>query len=47
MSRRELVVVKEEETVCGGRLGGTGAPGVGAAMSVFTDSPPSGANAAM
>ena len=28
-------------------MGGTGAPGGGSAMSVFTDSPLSGANAAM
>src|SRR5882672_9990045 len=32
---------------CGGRIGGTGAPGGGSAISVFTDSPASGANAAM
>lgn len=31
----------------GGRVGRTGAPGGGSAMSVFTDSPASGANAAM
>src|SRR6266705_117206 len=31
----------------GGRIGGTGAPGGGLAISVFTDSPLSGANAAM
>src|SRR6185295_3661538 len=31
----------------GGRIGGTGAPGGGSLMSVFTDSPLSGANAAM
>src|SRR5690349_19443274 len=31
----------------GGRMGGTGAPGGGSAMSVLTDSPLSGANAAM
>src|SRR5258706_4100129 len=30
----------------GGRIGGTGAPGGGSAMRVFTDSPLSGANAA-
>src|ERR1700760_1071418 len=31
----------------GGRMGGTGAPGSGLAMRVLTDSPVSGANAAM
>src|SRR5580765_91492 len=31
----------------GGRMGGTGAPGGGFAISVWTDSPLSGANAAM
>src|SRR5262245_44798363 len=31
---------------CGGRIGGTGAPGTGSLMSVDTDSPLSGANAA-
>src|SRR5258708_7691535 len=31
----------------GGRIGGTGAPGGGLAISVLTDSPRSGANAAM
>src|SRR5262249_36539577 len=31
----------------GGRIGGTGAPGAGLAMSVFTDSPASGAKAVM
>src|SRR5438034_231943 len=31
----------------GGRIGGTGAPGGGSAISVLTDSPLSGANAAM
>ncbi|MDX6291302.1 MAG: hypothetical protein QOH50_377 [Kribbellaceae bacterium] len=31
----------------GGRIGDTGASGRGSAMSVFTDSPSSGANAAM
>src|SRR5438105_13815193 len=32
---------------CGGRIGGTGAPGTGFLMSVATDSPLSGANGAM
>src|SRR5262249_40158773 len=32
---------------CGGRIGGTGAPGGGSLMSDETDSPWSGANAAM
>src|SRR6185295_596876 len=31
---------------CGGRIGGTGAPGGGSLISVDTDSPLSGANAA-
>jgi hypothetical protein len=31
----------------GGRIGGTGAPGGGSAISELTDSPLSGANAAM
>ncbi len=31
----------------GGRIGGYGAPGGGSAISVLTDSPLSGANAAM
>ena len=31
----------------GGRIGGTGAPGGGSAIRVLTDSPLSGANAAM
>src|SRR5258705_13792728 len=32
---------------CGGRIGGTGAPGAGSLMRDATDSPLSGANAAM
>src|SRR5882672_5026671 len=32
---------------CGGRIGGTGAPGTGFLMSAATDSPLSGAKAAM
>src|SRR6202162_1579986 len=32
---------------CGGRIGGTGAPGGGSAISVLTDSPVSGAKAAI
>src|SRR5258706_8141428 len=32
---------------CGGRIGGTGAPGGGLAICVFTDSPLSGAEAVM
>jgi hypothetical protein len=32
---------------CGGRIGGTGAPGAGFLISDATDSPLSGANAAM
>src|SRR6266540_40867 len=38
---------KNRKPSCGGRIGGTGAPGGGSAISVFTDSPASGANAAM
>jgi hypothetical protein len=43
----ELLPVEEQEPVCGGRIGGTGAPGGGSAMRVLTDSPLSGAKAAM
>jgi hypothetical protein len=32
---------------CGGRMGGTGAPGAGSLISELTDSPLSGAKAAM
>src|SRR6266498_467634 len=38
---------KNRKPSVGGRIGGTGAPGGGSAISVFTDSPLSGANAAM
>jgi hypothetical protein len=38
---------KNKNPSWGGRIGGTGAPGGGSAMSVLTDSPLSGANAAM
>src|SRR6266581_6767330 len=38
---------RKRKTSLGGRIGGTGAPGGGSAISVLTDSPRSGANAAM
>src|SRR5215831_10436993 len=38
---------KNKDPSWGGRIGGTGAPGGGSAISVFTDSPLSGANAAI
>ena len=41
----ELSLVEEQKPSCGGRIGGTGAPGGGSLMSVATDSPLSGANA--
>jgi hypothetical protein len=43
----ELLRSKKRKPFWGGRIGGTGAPGGGSAISVFTDSPLSGANAAM
>ena len=42
-----LSLSRNRKPSCGGRMGGTGAPGGGSAMRVFTDSPRSGANAAM
>jgi hypothetical protein len=45
--RREPLVVEQQEAVRGGRIGGTGAPGGGFLMSDDTDSPRSGAKAAM
>jgi hypothetical protein len=41
----ELLAVQDRKPSLGGRIGGTGAPGGGLAISVFTDSPLSGANA--
>jgi hypothetical protein len=38
---------KNKNPSVGGRIGGTGAPGGGSAMRVLTDSPLSGAKAAM
>src|SRR4029453_1128040 len=38
---------RNRKPFCGGRIGGTGAPGGGSLMSASTDSPLSGANAAM
>src|SRR5882757_4800247 len=38
---------RNKKPSCGGRIGGTGAPGGELAISVFTDSPLSGAKAAM
>src|SRR5882672_5374434 len=38
---------RNRKPFCGGRIGGTGAPGGGFLMSVSTDSPESGAKAAM
>src|ERR1041384_5310918 len=38
---------RKRKPSCGGRIGGTGAPGGGALMSDDTDSPLSGANAVM
>jgi hypothetical protein len=43
----KLFPIQEEEPSWGGRIGGTGAPGGGSAIRVFTDSPASGANTAM
>src|SRR4029077_19637601 len=37
-----LALSRNRKPFCGGRIGGTGAPGTGLAMSVFTDSPLSG-----
>src|SRR5258705_13567364 len=43
----ELGLSRNKKPSCGGSIGGTGAPGGGSLMSVPTDSPLSGANAAM
>src|SRR5882757_1176602 len=42
-----LSLSRKRKPSCGGRMGGTGAPGGGSAISEFTDSPRSGANAEM
>ena len=42
-----LALSRKRNPFSGGRIGGTGAPGGGSAMSELTDSPASGANAAM
>jgi hypothetical protein len=44
--RRELRSVQKQEAILG-RIGGTGAPGGGLAISVCTDSQASGAKAAI
>src|SRR5437588_5491593 len=40
-----LSLSRNRKPLCGGRIGGTGAPGGGSLMSVDTDSPLSGAKA--
>src|SRR4051812_14074534 len=42
-----FVLSRNKNPFLGGRMGGTGAPGGGFAISEFTDSPLSGANAVM
>src|SRR5438445_9021139 len=42
-----LAVSRNKKPSCGGRIGGTGAPGGGSLISEDTDSPLSGAKAAM
>src|SRR5262245_21790127 len=42
-----LALSSRRNPSCGGRIGGTGAPGGGSLISVATDSPLSGANAVM
>src|SRR5258705_59908 len=42
-----LLLSRSRKPSCGGKIGGTGAPGGGSLMRVFTDSPWSGAKAAM
>src|SRR5207342_1927589 len=44
---RNLALSRNRYPSCGGRIGGTGAPAGGSLMSVSTDSPFPGANAAM
>ena len=45
--RGELRPIEKRKPSCGGRIGGTGAPGGGFLISADTDSPLSGAKAAM
>src|ERR1700737_1779676 len=42
-----LLLSRKRNPFLGGKIGGTGAPGGGFAISLFTDSPLSGANAVM
>src|SRR5262249_44493754 len=42
-----LLLSSDRKPSRGGRIGGTGSPGTGSLMSVLTDSPLSGANAAI
>src|SRR5262245_15085712 len=42
-----LALSRNRYPSCGGRIGGTGAPGGGSLINAATDSPASGANAAM
>src|SRR5438477_11892926 len=44
---RNFDLSRKRNPSCGGRIGGTGAPGFGSLIRVFTDSPLSGANAAI
>ena len=44
---RNFALSRNRKPSCGGRIGGTGAPGGGSLMSAATDSPLSGAKAAM
>src|SRR5882672_224086 len=44
---RNLALSRNRNPSCGGRIGGTGAPGGGSLINVATDSPLSGANAVM
>src|SRR6266436_2973050 len=44
---RNFALSRNRYPSCGGRIGGTGAPGGGSLMSVATDSPLSGAKAVM
>ena len=43
---RTFPVSRKRKPACGGKIGGTGAPGGGSLMRVATDSPASGTNAA-
>src|SRR5262245_18323179 len=44
---RNFALSRDKKPACGGRIGGTGAPGGGFLINDSTDSPWSGANAAM